>query len=375
MAVPLLVTACQGPAPTQNTRSAAVPVNVYQVNQEAASYLELYPGTLVAQNEVQIRSEVNGYITGIFFEEGEMVRKGQKLYEIERSKYAAAYQQAAANVSIAQTNLKKARQDAQRYTRLNEANAVAKQRYDYAMTDLENAKQQVSLADAQRVSTETDLKHAVITAPFAGTIGVSLVKSGTFITAGQTQLNTISSDDPMAVDFTMSEKEMGRFIAWRAQPASPKDSLFTMLLPDNIIYPLPGQIQLVDRAVDPQTGTIRVRLTFPNAQRRLKAGMSCNLRVRNNAGQQELLAPFKSVTEQMGEYFVYVVEGDTAQQRSVELGTRIGGKIIVRSGLRPGENIVVEGIQKLREGTAVQVNDSQPEAATRPADSKRTANR
>ena len=367
-------TACQGPSPEQQGGPSAVPVNVYRVKQEAATYLELYPGTLVAQNEVQLQSEVNGFITGIFFKEGEKVRQGQKLYEIERSKYAAAYQQAEANLAISRANLEKAQRDAQRYTRLNAANAVAKQRYDYALTDLENAKQQVSLAEAQRTSAGTDLKHAVITAPFAGTIGISQVKRGAFIAAGQTGLNTVSSDDPIAVDFPVSEKDMARFIAWQAKPAPPADSLFTLLLPDNSVYPFAGRIGLVDRAVDPQTGTIRVRIIFPNAGRQLRTGMSSNLRVRNNAGRQELLAPFKAVTEQMGEYFVYVVEGDTARQRRVELGARLGEKIIVQSGLRAGEQIAVEGIQKLREGTAVQVN-APPAAAAKRADPKNTASR
>jgi membrane fusion protein (multidrug efflux system) len=370
------MTACKGPAPAQNPGATAVPVKVYRVQLEAAAYLDRYPGTLTAQNEVQLNSEVNGFITGVFFQEGEPVRRGQKLYEIERNKFAAAYEQAEASLAIARANREKAQRDAERYTRLNAANAVAKQRFDYALTDLENAKQQVSLADAQRKGAGTDLKHAVITAPFAGTIGISQVKRGTFITAGQTGLNTVSSDDPIAVDIAVSEKDMGRFVAWQAQPAAPGDSLFTIGLPDNTVYPFPGRLQLVDRAVDPQTGTIRVRLLFPNGQRTLRSGMSCNLRVRNNAGGQALLAPFKSVTEQMGEYFVYVVEGDTARQRRVELGARLGEKIIVRSGLRAGEQIAVEGIQKLREGTAVRVNNNAPRAAVpKPADPKNTASR
>jgi membrane fusion protein (multidrug efflux system) len=103
--------------------------------------------------------------------------------------------------------------------------------------------------------------------------------------------------------------------------------------------------------------------------------MSCNLRVRSNAGKQELLAPFKAVTEQMGEYFVYTVQGDTARQRRVDLGERLGEKVIVLGGLQPGEQIVVEGIQKLREGTAVQVNNDQRAAAAPAAPAKRTVSR
>jgi len=167
---------------------------------------------------------------------------------------------------------------------------------------------------------------------------------------------------------------MAPFSAFNRQAPPPADSVFTIVLPDGAVYPYPGKIALLDRAVDPQTGTIRVRLAFPNPDSRLKPGMSCNLRVRSNAGKQELLAPFKAVTEQMGEYFVYTVQGDTARQRRVELGERLGGKVIVLGGLEAGERIVVEGIQKLREGTPVRVNPEGQAAAT-PAAPKQTASR
>jgi len=371
IAVTGLATACNGPAPTQNY-GAAVPVNVYQVQREGAAYVNTYPATIVALSQVEVRSEVNGFITAVHFEDGTRVRKGQQLYEIDRSKFLAAYNQAKANLRMAEINQDKAGKDAGRYSRLNQANAVPKQRYEYALTDFENAKQQVALAQAQLSNAGTDLGHSVIRAPFDGTIGVSLVKPGTFIAAGQTPLNTISSAGPVAVDFQVSEKHLDPFSELNRQPPAPADSVFTIVLPDGAVYPYPGKIALLDRAVDPQTGTLRVRLTFPNPYNQLKPGMSCNLRVRSNAGKQELLAPFKAVTEQMGEYFVYTVQGDTARQRRVDLGERLGEKVIVLRGLQPGEQIVVEGIGKLREGTAVQVNNDQRAAA---APTKRTVSR
>jgi membrane fusion protein (multidrug efflux system) len=200
IAVTGLATACSGPAPTQNY-GAAVPVNVYQVQREGAAYVDAYPATIVALSQVDVRSEVNGFITAVHFEDGTRVRKGQKLYEIDRSKFLAAYNQAKANLEMAEINQDKAGKDAGRYTRLNQANAVPKQRYEYALTDFENAKQQVALARAQLSNASADLGHSVIRAPFDGTIGVSLVKPGTFIRRGQTQLNTISSAGPVAVDF------------------------------------------------------------------------------------------------------------------------------------------------------------------------------
>lgn len=354
----LLLSSCGEPSPAGNYGAVAVPVNIYQVQQEKASYVDVYPATLVAQNQVEIRSEVNGFITGVFFEEGTSVAKGQKLYEIERAKFAAAYTQAQASVQIAQANVEKAQKDAERYTRLNEANAVTKQRYEYALTDLENAKGQLVLASAQLSSAGADLRHSVIIAPFDGTIGVSQAKKGSFISAGQTALNTISSDNPIAVDLMVDEKQIREFTALNQNPAAASDSIFTILLPDKSIYPYPGKISFIDRAVDPQTGTIRVRFSFPNRAHTLKPGMSCNLRVRSNAGKDELLAPFKAVTEQMGEYFVYIAEGDTARQRRVDLGARLGEKVIVLTGLEAGEKIVVEGIQKLREGTAIKISNA-----------------
>lgn len=355
----VVLASCGGSTPASNPAAGPVPVNVYEVKQETATYFDFYPGTLVPLNEVELRAEVSGSITGILFKEGQIVRKGQRLYEIDRSKYAAAYAQAEANVQIAKANLSKAQKDADRYTKLNQQEAIAKQTYDYALTTLESTRSQVAAAQAQLANARTDLQHAVITAPFDGTIGISLVKSGAFVTAGQTLLNTISSDNPITVDFVVSEKEINRFIQLQQKALAKTDTTFTIMLPDNSIYPHPGHIAFIDRAVDPQTSTIKVRLNFPNQDRQLRAGMSCNVRVLNSGASQQLLVPYKAVTEQMGEYFVYVVERDTARQRKIALGSRVQDKVIVREGLSTGEPIVLDGIQKLRDNTPVQVGSPQ----------------
>ena len=122
----ITILSCKGPTPPPPP--GPVPVNIQEVTQEKASYHEFFPGTTVAKNEVQLRSEVNGFITNIFFEEGSVVKQGQKLYEIERSKYLAAYEQAKANLQVAKTNQDKAQRDADRYTKLGEQDAIAKQK-------------------------------------------------------------------------------------------------------------------------------------------------------------------------------------------------------------------------------------------------------
>jgi membrane fusion protein (multidrug efflux system) len=347
------MSACTGPA--MNKPVMPVPVNLYEVQQEEASYYDQYPGNIVALNEVQLRSEVSGFITGMFFEEGQPVYKGQKLYVIEQSKYSAAYANAEANLQIAKSNFDKAKKDADRYSKLGEQGMTTKQKVDYSETDLENAKNQVASAEAELKRAGNDLMHTTITAPFDGTIGISMVKLGTFITAGQTQLNTISSDDPIAVDFAISEKEIGRFMTLKQLKFNKNDSLFTIALPDKSIYPFSGSIELFDRAVDPQTGTLKIRLKFPNTKRTIRAGMTCIVKVLNKNPEKLVLIPNKALVEQMGEFFVYVADKDTARQHKVTVGAQVNSNIIITSGLTPGEKIVVDGIQKLKNGVAIQL--------------------
>lgn len=349
---------CTGPTPPM--QGGPVPVSLDTVELQNANFVDQYPGNIIALNEVELRSEVNGFITEIYFQEGHYVRKGQKLYEIEQSKFAAAYAQADANLKIAKANLEKAKNDAGRYSRLGEQGMATKQRVDYAETDVENATSQVAAAEASLLRANVDLKHATITAPFDGIIGISLVKKGAYITAGQTLLNTISSDNPIAVDFVISEKEIGRFTALKERKQAKSDSLFTIALPDKSVYPIPGQIAFFDRAVDPRTATLKIRLQFPNPKQALKPGMSCNVQVLNKNIQEQAVIPYKAVTEQMGEFFVYVVDRDTAWQHKVVVGAPIKDKVIIKEGLEAGQRIVVDGVQKLRNATAVQTGTQTP---------------
>jgi membrane fusion protein (multidrug efflux system) len=157
----------------------------------------------------------------------------------------------------------------------------------------------------------------------------------------------------MAVDFVISEKEIRRFQDLKNQAYHPNDSIFTITLPDGSLYEHPGQIAFFDKGVDPQTGTLRIRLQFPNPEFKLKTGMSCEVKVKNQLEKNVLLVPSKAVTEQMGDFFVYVVKQDTARQHKVTLGHPVKDQVIVLSGLNTAEKIVTEGIQKLHDGSAV----------------------
>jgi RND family efflux transporter MFP subunit len=350
---------CKHSAPGNQT-GMPVPVNVTEVRREKVSFYNNFPGTAVALNEVDLRSEVSGFITGIFFREGDFVKKGSKLYEIDRSRYIASYGQAKANVDIASANVERARRYVERYTRLSEEDAIAKQRLDDAQTDFQNASLELVSARAGLVKAQTELNYSLILAPFDGTIGLSQVKMGALISPGQTLLNTVSSDDPMGVDFVINEKELGRFQELAGNKSLAGDSTFRISLPDNSVYGESGKIEVIDRAIDPQTGTIRIRLVFPNHNRKLRAGLSCIVHVLNVSPEAQIVVPQKSLLEQMSEYFVFVVDSQKVNQTKVTLGPQLEGKAIVTSGLREGQQIVTDGIQKLRNGAAVIVESHGP---------------
>ena len=228
---------------------------------------------------------------------------------------------------------------------------------------------QLAAANPDLAKAGTDLNYSIIKAPFDGTIGISQVKLGANVTKGVTVFNTLSTDGPVMVDFAINEKQIPRFA--ELQHAKPADSIFHLLLPDNTPYKYTGEIAVIDRAINPQTGTLIIRLKFPNPDGALRAGMSCNVNVRSADTSAQLVAPMKAVVEQMGEYFVYTaldtlipnlptqkdappaVKGLHAMQKKVVLGQTIGDKVIVKSGLQPGEEIIVEGVQKLHDGSLI----------------------
>jgi membrane fusion protein (multidrug efflux system) len=235
---------------------------------------------------------------------------------------------------------------------LDKKDAIAKQQVDYAEATYTAALKQVDAARATVKSVQTNVRYATITAPFDGTIGISAVKLGASVTPGQTLLNTISSDDPIAVDITIDQHEIYRFTQLLARRNNSKsDSTFRLAFRDQV-YPEYGQISFIDRAVDPLTSTIKMRLIFPNSAHTLRPGMSATLRVLTKADMATVI-PFKAVNEQLGEFFVYMVDSSKATQRKVQLGKQVGKNVIIQSGLSPGETIIVEGIQNLREGSVV----------------------
>ncbi|GAB4052699.1 MexE family multidrug efflux RND transporter periplasmic adaptor subunit [Spirosoma litoris] len=352
----LLLTACGGDKNQQQAPPPPTAVTAVKVTKGSAVYYDQFPATVTALLQVDIQPQVAGNITGIFFQDGQHVSKGQKLYTIDPQQYRATYDQAVANLNVQKANLNRAQKDADRYNTLAQQDAVAKQLVDNANATLEAAKMQVEASQATIQQVATNLKYTTIYAPMDGTIGISQVRLGAAVAPGSTPLNTISSDNPIAADVQIDESQIPRFLKLQNQPNVVRDSTLILMLPDGSKYPYPGTVKIIDRAVDPQTGTLRVRVAFPNANKQLKVGLNANVRVKNSSGEPQLLIPYQAVTEQMSEYFVFVV-GDSSKvsQKKVTLGARINGQVIVKNGLTEGETIVTEGTQKIRDGAKVQV--------------------
>jgi len=341
----------------------AIPVTTAPVTEEVVVGTDGYPGNVVALNETELRAEVSGYITGIFVTDGASVSKGQKLYEIDRTRYAAAVEQAKSSLAIAEANLDRIQRDVERYRKLAEQDAIAKQTLDYAETDFNNAQAQVASAQAALTTAQTNLDRAVIIAPFNGTIGISQVRMGALVSAGSTLLNSISSVDPIAVDFPVNEREIPRFNTLRHSDAVVRDSLITITLPGGQTYAYPGKIIAMDRAVDRNTGTLTIRASFSNPDEMLRAGMATTVQIRNQSETKQLVIPYRAVSEQLGQTSVYVLtDSSTVEQRAIKLGLKIIDHVVVNEGLSNGEQVITEGIINLRPGAKVQV--------TQPADKK-----
>lgn len=356
LSIAVLLSACAEKKNQQPAPPAAVAVTVATVTPASGvEYYDQYPATLNAFDQINLTSQVSGYVTSINFQDGQEVHKGQLLYTIDAQVYKANMNQAIADLQVQQANLVKAQKDADRYNELAKNDAIARQQVDYANANLEATKKQVAAAEARVAGLRSTVQFANIYAPFSGTIGISLVKKGTAVVAGQTILNTVSTNSPIAVDFTIDQQEIYRFSQLQQDPALAKEGIFTLAFGD-AIYPFPGMIRLIDRAVDPQTGTIKVRLSFPNDKGMLKPGMNATVRVKNIAANNTLIIPHNSISERLGEFTVFVI-GDSLKvhQQKVVLGTAIGDSIIVKEGLKNGDKVVVQGIQNLREGSLVKI--------------------
>lgn len=360
----VVLSGCRREAPGE----ALPEVKVLEVRPRAVTLYADFVGQVQAYQQVDLRSKVSGILEKRLFNDGEVVRKGQLLYEIDDRPYLAALDDAKAELAQAEASLLKADMDVERYAPLYAENAIPKQTLDNAA-----AQQQVSRAevDSRRASVrqaELNLADCTIEAPLTGQIGLHQVDVGTLVSAGTTLLATLSLNDPAYAFFSISELDYLRLyehaLATQRKPPA-RDAgndpevrfeapTAKLLLAGDQLYPEDGRVDFMDRAVSPTTGTITVRALFPNPSGVLKPGLYVKVRLIEKVEEQATLVPQKAVQEVLGQYFLAVVgQGDVVESRPVKLGVRQGRDWLVKSGVKAGERIVVEGLLKAHPGTAV----------------------
>lgn len=333
-------------------------VKVAAVIQHDEAILGELTGTLKGQEDVEIRARVEGYLQSIDYEEGTVVKKGQRLFTIDDQPYRARLAEAKGELARAESSLAKANLDVGRYRPLAKQRAISQAELDNAVASQRSARAQVAAATAAVEGATLDLGYTRITSPIDGLAGQAEQKVGNLVGKGQpTLLTTVSSIDPIRVGVSIPEaiylKYASRIPSAAARASADRPGA-QLVLSDGSIYPERGYMVLVDRAVDPQTGTIHAELAFKNPNKLLRPGLYGKIRYRTEKRDGALLVPQRAVSELQGQYSVVVVNAQgKAETRKAKVGPRVRTLWILDEGVKPGEKVVVEGALKVRDGMAV----------------------
>ena len=360
---------------------AAPPPEVYVApvtQQDVPVYLELV-GQTAGFQDVEIRARVEGFLERVRFREGSFVRAGDLLYEIDRKPLEAILAAAKADQATAEARLARASNDVARYTPLVAKQAVSQQELDDAKADQDAARSQVESAKATVEKATLDLSYTRVVSPIAGLVGTTEVKAGNLVGRGEsTLLTTVSQIDPVLFNVGVTEADYLR-VARRAASSqggaartdeTPRLEGIQLTLSDGTVYPHTGRISTVERAIDATTGTLGVELSFPNPDSLLRPGQYGKARLLLETKPGALLVQQRAVQELQSLYSVAVVDdAGKVAFRSVKVGPRVESLWVIEEGLKPGEKVVVEGLQRIQEGMTVSAKPApeKPAAATQPA--------
>jgi membrane fusion protein (multidrug efflux system) len=313
-------------------------------------------GQLDSPQNVEIRARVEAFVDKMLFIEGTNVTEGQMLFELDKKPFEQRLNVAKAMLAEAEASLAKYRTDTNRLTPLAAKKAVPQQDLDNAVASVAVGLASVESAKAQVESATIDLGYCDVKAPVAGLIGAKQVSIGDLVGKGQpTLLATISTLDPIWFYCNVSEVD---YLKARAETERTgkrvADLPVSLILANGSLHPDQGKLVFIDRAVDIKTGTLRVRAEFPNGQKLLRPGMFGRIRMDLGARADSILVPERAIAELQGKTFVWVIGSDNkATQRAVKVGNQIGENFLILEGLKSGDRIVVEGLQKVREGAPV----------------------
>lgn len=345
----LLAAGCDRPEP----QSAAPDPEVEVIT---AAECEVREGlTRIAEvkacDEVQLVARVEGFLRKRHFAEGQAVKAGALLYEIEPEIYAARVSSAEAGLEQARAGLKNAQVEYDRQSTLRGREATSERAYDAAATLKLEAEARVKAAEAQLALARQDLSYTKIYAPFDGWIGISSRSEGNLVNLSSGPLATVVKTDPVRVEFVLGEPDL---LALMKSPGRGRNHVARLFTQDGAEYRHPGTVSFWNNQLNTSTGTLRMQAQFPNPDRELVPGMFVRIRLEPRTGRMALTLPEEVLmSDQVGEY-VYVVDaGGVVRRRDLATGYRFDSRVVIESGLQSGERVIAAGAQRIRPGTRV----------------------
>lgn len=321
-----------------------------------------YVGRIRAQQFVEIRARVEGYLENMLFEEGTYVKKGQTLFVIDPRLYKAKVDKAKAQLNKDKALALKAERDLNRIKPLYELQAASKLDLENAIASYESATANVEMSEADLTQAEMALGYTSVESPISGYISETYADIGTLVgPGGKSLLATVVKSDTVRVDFGMTGldylRSKSRNVNLGQKDTSRKwNPYITVTLPDNTVYPLSGLVDFADPQVDPATGTFSVRAEVPNPDRMLLPGQITRVKLLLDVREDAVIVPNKAIVIEKGGAYIFVVRPDeTVERRFIELGPEVGNETVVERGLVEGEYIVTEGFHKLSHGQQVEV--------------------
>lgn len=358
----LIFSGCGGGGSQQKPQQMqASKVKAMKVLQTNAPLSYEYSGQVIGKGEVKVQSKIGGRITEKYISGGQEIYEGQRLYRIDSRQYDAAVLQARANLEKSKTTLSNYKIDLDRDQRLYNAGAISEQTLTNQKIKVEAQDLEVKANTALLMKAEEDLKDTIVYAPISGRAGIDDVAVGTYVNPGNTNLVTISSNDPIFVQFSISETEYLKFMnAEKSQSKNrtPQRVRISLTLSDGTIYPYDGQFGEAGNSLTDNTGTLILRTVFDNPENLLVPGMYAKVIVSGLTIPNSLLVPERAIQQLLGESFVLVANAENKSEiRTVKLGEKIGSYYVITDGIKNTDMVIVEGLSKLRENMPVEVTE------------------
>jgi RND family efflux transporter MFP subunit len=358
LAASIALAACQSKADVPPGGMGPPPVSVAPAVQRQVQEFDEFTGRLEAPQSVDLRPRVSGYIKQVHFRDGQEVKQGDLLFSIDADPYLAELAKARAQLAASQTQVELARSEEARAQKLIDIKAISQQEYDQLTSGTRNAAANVQAAQAAVTAAELNVGYTQIRAPIAGRASRANVTAGNLVNVGDPVLTSIVSLDKVYAYFEAGEDAFLKYVRLAREGVRPSSRTHAnpvlLGLADEDGYPHHGVMDFVDNRLNPLTGAMRGRAVFDNADRRFTPGLFARIKLIGSGTYTAVLTPEQAIGTDQSKKFVLVVgEGNAAQFREVKLGALIDGMRVIRSGLAPGDLVVVDGLQRVRPGMPV----------------------